>query len=147
MHRSFKRVALFVFISGLALFLLIQVVPYGKDHTNPPVISEPNWDSQQTRDFAKRACFDCHSNETEWPWYSNIAPASWLIYYDAVTARDEFNFSDWENDPMDDAEEFAEVISEGEMPPLRYLLFHAEARLTDTEQIQLITGLANTVGR
>lgn len=54
-------------IGGVALAVLavlIQIIPYGHNHTNPPVVQEPNWDSQQTREFAKRACFDCHSNET-----------------------------------------------------------------------------------
>ena len=67
---------------GLAIggFLLIQFVPYGRSHTNPPVLSEPAWDSPETRVLAQTACFDCHSNETDWsPWYTKVAPASWLV--------------------------------------------------------------------
>ena len=60
------------------LFVLIQLVRFGRNHTNPPVAQEPSWDSTETRALAERACFDCHSNETVWPWYSNIAPVSWL---------------------------------------------------------------------
>ena len=55
-------VALFV-----AMFAVMQLVPYGRAHTNPPVIAEPAWDSPRTRELAARACFDCHSNETKWP--------------------------------------------------------------------------------
>ena len=66
--------ALLAILAVVALALLIQLVPYGRAHTNPPVVAEPNWDSPQTRELAVRACFDCHSNETTWPWYSNIAP-------------------------------------------------------------------------
>ncbi len=55
-------------------FLLIQLVPYGRNHTNPPVIQEPAWDSPQTQELFTRACADCHSNTTVWPWYSNVAP-------------------------------------------------------------------------
>lgn len=60
----------------LMLILLLQLVPYGRNHTNPAVIAEPNWNSPQTRAYFYRACADCHSNETAWPWYSNIAPLS-----------------------------------------------------------------------
>ena len=79
--------------------LLIQVIPYGHDHTNPPVVNEPNWDSPQTREITKRACFDCHSNETVWPWYSNIAPVSWLVYRDVSDGREHLNFSEWDMHP------------------------------------------------
>ncbi len=66
-----------LFMSGF--FILLQIIPYGHNHTNPPIVEEPAWDSPQTRAVVKKACFDCHSNETVWPWYSNIAPLSWLI--------------------------------------------------------------------
>ena len=62
-----------------ALFLLLQVVPVGRMPSNPPVTGEPAWDSAQTRALAVRACFDCHSNETDEPWYSNVAPISWAV--------------------------------------------------------------------
>jgi hypothetical protein len=130
----------------LGLLLLIQLVPYGRDHTNPPVVSEPNWDDPQTRQLASRACFDCHSNETIWPWYSNIAPFSWLVQYDVDGGRERFNFSNWQENPVEEADEFAEVIQEGEMPPAQYLLIHSEARLTDAEKAQLIAGLITTLG-
>jgi len=147
MLKLIMRIFSIVVIISVILLLLIQLIPYGRDHSNPPIESEPNWDNQQTRELARRACFDCHSNETIWPWYSNIAPASWLIYYDAVTARQEFNFSDWQSAPLDEAEEVAEVIGEGEMPPLRYLLFHSSARLSSAEKQQLIIGLTSTINR
>ena len=63
-------------------FLVAQLIPFGRSHTNPVVVKEPTWDSPTTRDLAKRACFDCHSNETVWPWYTNIAPVSWLTQRD-----------------------------------------------------------------
>ena len=61
----------------LAAVVVMQLVPYGRDHSNPPVTAEPNWDSPETRALFKRACFDCHSNETVWPWYAYVAPFSW----------------------------------------------------------------------
>src|SRR6056297_3230811 len=95
-----KRVTGRQMIIGLAavaaVFLVIQLIPYGRSHTNPPIVLEPDWDSPRTRELAERACFDCHSNETEWPWYSNIAPVSWLVQHDVDEGRHELNFSDWQ---------------------------------------------------
>ena len=140
MKTTLKVIGMLVAIA-VAVFLLIQLVPYGHDHTNPPVVSEPNWDSQQTRDLAVRACFDCHSNETVWVWYSNIAPVSWLVTRDVEEGRSKFNFSDWQNYPVEEADELAEVIQEGEMPPAIFLLMHPEARLSNAEKELLINGL------
>lgn len=145
-----KRIVKIIFILigiGIVVFLLIQLVPYGRDHTNPPVVSEPNWDSQQTRDLAKRACFDCHSNETIWPWYSNVAPISWLVYRDVAEGRQRFNFSEWQTSYLKDAGEFTEIINEGEMPPFQYLLMHPDATLSSAEKTQLINGLSATINR
>jgi hypothetical protein len=103
--------------------------------------------AKQTRDLAKRACFDCHSNETVWPWYSNIAPVSWLVYHDVEEGRNQFNLSDWQNSYLTDVGEFSEVISEGEMPPIQYLLMHSTAKLSAVEKEQLITGLQKSLGQ
>jgi mono/diheme cytochrome c family protein len=132
---------------GMVVLLLLQLIPYGKDHANPSVVSKPNWDSQQTYALAKRACFDCHSNETIWPWYSNIAPASWLIYRDVVEGRNQLNFSDWQITRLEEPGEISSIIAEGEMPPLQYLLMHTSARLSSTEKDQLIEGLNSTINR
>src|SRR5215831_3235209 len=75
--------------------VLIQLIPFGREHTNPPVTQEPAWDSPGTRELAKRACFDCHSNETVWPWYSRVAPVSWLTQRDVNGGRRHVNFSEW----------------------------------------------------
>ncbi len=66
----------YVVVIGVLGLVVIQLVPYGRSDKNPPVISEPEWDIAATRDLVVRACFDCHSNETYWPWYSKIAPIS-----------------------------------------------------------------------
>jgi mono/diheme cytochrome c family protein len=126
----------------LAGFLVIQLVPYGRNHDNPPVVAEPTWDSAQTRELAVRACFDCHSNETVWPWYSNVAPISWLVQRDVDEGREDLNYSEW-NRPQE-AGESAETVREGSMPPRSYLLTHPEARLTDAELATLAAGLAAT---
>jgi hypothetical protein len=81
-------------VGVLVLAVLIQFVPYGRNHTNPAVIMEPTWDSPQTRQLAVRACYDCHSNETAWPWYTNVAPVSWLTQHDVDDGRHKLNFSE-----------------------------------------------------
>ena len=128
----------------LILFIIIQFIPYGRDHTNPAVVAEPAWDSAVTRDLAVRACFDCHSNETEWAWYSNIAPVSWLVQQHVDEGREELNFSEWHL--PQEADEAAETVREGSMPTRDYLLLHPEARLSDEELMMLIDGLVATFG-
>ena len=135
-----------VAVIGIVVVLVaIQFVPYGRDHDNPPVTGEPNWDSDATRQLAVDACFSCHSNETEWPWYSNVAPMSWMIQRDIDQGRDALNFSEFDPE-QDEAEDAADTVADGEMPPLRYELAHAEARLSDSERRRLIEGLARTFG-
>jgi hypothetical protein len=126
----------------VVLAVLIQLIPYGHDHTNPPVRSEPAWASLQARALGVRACFDCHSNETKWPWYSNIAPISWLIYSDVTEGRQHINFSDWNRPEHQHVDEFQEVYQENSMPPANYLLLHPEARLSQAERRQLFDELA-----
>ena len=135
--------------SGLVLvlaFVAIQFVPYGREHVNPPVGAEPAWDSPGTRALAQQACFDCHSNETEWPRYSRVAPISWLIQRDVSEGRAVLNFSEWQR-PQEEASEAGEEVLEGEMPPRIYRLMHAHARLTAADRERLARGLARTLGR
>ena len=130
-------------VVGLAL--LIQLVPYGREHANPVVVREPDWSSARTRALFLRACKDCHSNETAWPWYSIVAPASWLVYRDVTQGRSHFNVSDWGRE-QDHGDEAAKLVREGEMPPRFYLPLHPQARLTDAERAELAAGLAATLG-
>lgn len=136
MKRFVKRVLLW---SAVAL-VLIQAVPYGRSHDNPPVAAEPTWPSSQVRALAQRACFDCHSNESRWPWYSHVAPMSWLVQRDVDEGRKHLNFSEWDR-PQRHAKDAAGELEEGEMPPWFYLPLHAEARLTDAEKAELVAGL------
>ena len=133
-------------IGAFALFVLIQLVPYGRDHTNPPVQKEPAWDSPETRALVKRTCFDCHSHETVWPWYSHVAPVSWLVQHDVEDGRHELNFSTW-GVKQKHAKDAAEEVEEGEMPIPIYLPTHPEARLSDAEKAALIRGLRATVAQ
>ena len=139
-----RKIFLWVIIAIVLLGLLIQLIPLpGRGH-NPAVAAGPKWDSAQTAALVKRACYDCHSNETVWPWYSYVAPVSWLIYNDVMEGRSRLNFSEW-NRPQRGAGEIVGMIQEGEMPPLQYLPMHPEARLSSAEKGQLITGITNSL--
>jgi len=139
-----KFIILFI-IGAFALFVLIQLVPYGRAHANPPVVQEPQWDSPETRELMQRACFDCHSNETVWPWYSNIAPVSWLVQRDVDEGRQKLNFSEWGRGEQE-TDDILEVVKEGEMPLPIFLITHPEARFNDLEKQALIEGILATFG-
>lgn len=139
-----RRILRWSLIGGTVVLLLIQLVPYGRAHTNPPIRSEPAWNSEQTRAYARLACFDCHSNETVWPWYSNVAPISWLVQRDVDEGRAKLNFSEW--DRPQEAEDVAETVQEGEMPPRIYTVLHPSARLSQAELHSFTQGLIATFG-
>lgn len=127
---------------GLAIVVLlvaIQLVPYGRDHSNPKVVSEPQWPDKETRAIAVTACYDCHSNQTKYPWYSNIAPFSWWLQNHIDEGRDRLNFSEWNSGGA--SNELAEVVQEGSMPPNYYEVMHSSAKLSPAEKAKLIAGL------
>ena len=140
----FRLLSLLVAIAVL-VGISIQFIPYGRNHQNPPVVQEPNWANAETRALAKRACFDCHSNETTWPWYSNIAPVSWLVYRDVEEGRANMNFSEWSGDMEPD--EIAEIVSMGRMPLPQYLLLHPDAKFSAEEMAVFIDGMKKTLAK
>jgi hypothetical protein len=138
---SLRAVALRVGLATLAVFVLIQAVPYGRDHDNPPVTKAAALDAP-TRAIVAEACADCHSNLTRWPWYTHVAPASWFAQSDVDGGRQVLNFSEWDR-AQPAVDELAEVVASGQMPPRKYRVLpnHAKARLSDAEKARLIAGL------
>ena len=133
-------------LAGFVAFLaVIQLVPYGRAHTNPPVIAEPAWDSPRTRELVVRACYDCHSNETKYPWYAHVAPFSWVMERDVKAGRSVMNFSEWNRTHELASAAGGEVIR-SEMPPRSYRLLHGDAQLTQAERVELARGLHATFG-
>ena len=129
---------------GLSLalaFLLMQLVPYRV--SNSTVRQEPTWDSARTRSLAVRACYDCHSNEVNTPWYGKIAPVSWWITNHVNNGRAASNFSDWHGSTGEGAQEAAQTALDGSMPPSYYtwLGLHSGAKLTQVERQELASGL------
>ena len=122
-----------------AVFLLLQLA--NPSRTNPPVKSDMIASTQPPAAVAAAftaACYDCHSYQTKWPWYSRIAPMSWLVANDVKEGRNNLNLSEW---PADDAKRavrrlgnMSDNISSGDMPPKKYSAIHTDARLTDSQR-------------
>jgi hypothetical protein len=127
-----KRRLLFIV---LGLVVAIQFVPVHKN--NPPVTTEAPG-PPEVRAVFERVCFDCHSNQTDWPWYSHVAPVSWLVAHDVEEAREHLNFSEWDSYPAEKQhrlrEEVWEEVEEGEMPLWFYTPLHLVARLSDKDK-------------
>jgi len=141
------RLARIGLVVAIAAFAAIQLVPYGRSHDNPPVVADAPWPDAASRELARGACYDCHSNETEWPWYSSIAPMSWLVQRDVDDGREALNFSRWEAERgPHDAGAAAEVVAEGGMPPRQYQFVPPAARLSDAERDRLVAALAQMAG-
>ena len=129
----------------IVVFALLQFT--NPPRTNPPVVpghdlSATNAPPAEIAALLRAACYDCHSYETKWPWYSRVAPVSWLVADDVKRGRERLNFSDWPHDRPERAARRLERISEEldyhEMPPAKYTLMHPAARLTAGQRNQLI---------
>lgn len=140
LRRRWRRIA----IGAALLALLLQVVPYGRDHSAGATTAEPAWDSPQTRTLFMGACGDCHSNLTRWPWYSNVAPISWLTQSDVDGGRRTFDVSTWDTSRHEGVDDMVRAIVSGEMPPVYYKPLHPASRLSSSEQAALIDGLRRT---
>jgi len=124
------------------VFLGIQVIPVS-GRSNPPVQTQIHWNNPEAENLARAACYDCHSNETVWPWYAYVAPISWRVADDVVEGREKLNFSLQTADQID-PRELAEEIEEGAMPPANFIMLHPEANLTQAQKQELIAGFNAT---
>ncbi len=136
-----RRILKFVGLGAVVAGLGIQLVPVKDVGTNPPeryALDAP----PEVAAILRRACFDCHTNETRWPLYSRLAPGSWLMARDVHKGRNHLNFSEWgdvdEDERADDLETCWEQVESGEMPPWFYVFpMHPAARLSDGDKAQL----------
>jgi hypothetical protein len=124
-----------LWIAGLLALGVAQLIPV--ERTNPPVREEVPA-GEAVRAVLRRSCYDCHSNESRWPWYAHVAPVSWLVVHDVNEAREHMNFSTWDaydaKERRKHLEEIWEEVEEGEMPLWFYVPLHPEARLGDEEK-------------
>lgn len=127
-----------LFLLTLVIFLGIQFIPV--ERTNPPV-ETTRVGSEPVMKVFRNACFNCHSNETEWPWYGKVAPFSWLITRDVKAGRAALNFSTWNRIPLSQQDEMRvkiwNSIKFGDMPPPLYTLGHPEAPVTTDHHARL----------
>ena len=143
----FKKLLLFL----LVVFVIIQFFrPEKNIHAGEEAvknhISKAIAVPDEVGKILKTSCYDCHSNQSVWPWYSHLAPISWLIQHDVDEGRHELNFSEWDT-PQREAGEAAKTVQKGEMPLWIYSLIHPHARLSSSERASLIRGLDATMGQ
>ena len=124
-----------ILIGVAGILIVIQFIPV--DRSNPPAEGEI-MESTELKTVLKKSCYDCHSNETVWPWYSYVAPVSWLVADDVHEGRKHLNFSNWQNIEVRKVskakQEIWEMVSEGEMPLSKYVLLHPEAKLSEKDK-------------
>lgn len=118
---------------------------------NPGDIHNEVLINQEVSGILRAACYDCHSNETSYPWYASVAPVSWLVTHDVEEGRDELNFSEWATYPAKrkhhKLEEVIEQVEEGEMPMPIYTVTHGEARLSDDQMAALVSWANTEMGK
>jgi|SRR5712671_3936775 len=137
-----KKKIKWIFVALVGMFALLQFTNPAR--TNPPVVNDllaTNAPPPHVAALLHAACYDCHSSETKWPWYSRVAPMSWLVVKDVNEGRESLNLSDWPADQPARAAKrlgnMSEEIGYDEMPPKKYTAVHAIARLTDSERKEL----------
>ena len=137
MHRKILKIAL-----GACLGALVVAQFFRPEKANPPSEPASSFEAavrppHQVAAIVKRACRDCHSNETVWPWYSNVSPASWLVAQDVQEGRTHLNLSEWTRFGREKASsrirEMCEQVREGQMPPWYYRPLHPRAGLNQAE--------------
>lgn len=135
-------------ILGSAAIAILAAQLVRPDRSNPAVqgdLSAP----PVVKDALERGCYDCHSNQTRWPWYSAVAPFSWWIHHDVDEGRRRFNFSSWTDYTSDSGtedqklDEVARLIASRAMPPRYYIMMHPQARLTSEERIAITRWIAD----
>lgn len=134
-------------VLGLAA-LAAQMITVERSPVSP-ITNDDITAPAQVEALLTRACYDCHSNQTRWPWYSRVAPASWLVAHDVALGREELNFSEWGSYyPQTRTRKLqwmGRVLRERSMPPWSYRLVHPDARLTGAERAMLVRWLESAL--
>jgi Haem-binding domain len=147
-----KKTLKWVLGALIVAFGLLQLT--NPPRTNPPVVNDLMATSVPPPKVAAKlhaACYDCHSNEIKWPWYSRVAPMSWLIAHDVQNGRDNLNLSDWPAaNPSRAAKwlrDMSEEVDDQDMPLKKYTAIHADARLTEADRKELTDWMDTEVAR
>ena len=130
-----------IFWSLVVILVVAQLIPVPR--TNPPVDASKTLAATtsvppQVAAIIERSCQDCHSSLTKWPWYSHVAPVSWVLYFDVKGARNMMNLSEWGTYPVRRQDtrlgDIVEQITSGNMPDSKYLLIHRNSKLSDQDK-------------
>lgn len=143
-----RKIIIGVVAMGVVGFVMLQVIAFSAPafaRTNPPVTYEIEWDSPETEQLVRDACFDCHSHETVWPWYSYVVPTGLIVPHHVNEGRELLNFSTGEGREFE-AEHMIEHVENRSMPLPPYPAMHPEAQLDDAEIQQIIAGIMATFG-
>lgn len=134
-----------ILILLLGIFLILQLIPSNRPEVivdNPNDLLMNNTVPSNIKSMLRTTCYDCHSNETVYPWYAYVAPVSFLVSKDTREGRLELNFSEWEKLDADEKaemlEEIAEEVEEGEMPMKIYPITHPKAKLSDENREEIV---------
>ncbi len=142
-----KRIVRFI-LAAVAVLAVIQLIGFAP--TNPPItrdVAAP----PMTEAVFKRGCYDCHSNETHWPWYAQVAPASWLVHHDVTDGRHHLNFSEWDKYILDSGtlieklRKIRKTVDRRTMPPWYYAVIHPGARLSDADREAILQWVAASI--
>jgi hypothetical protein len=121
--------------AAVAAAALAQLIPVNR--SNPPVQFEVDA-PRNVRAILERSCYDCHSNHTRWPWYSHVAPVSWMVARDVHRGRKEVNFSEWPDFDLEEQAhtmgDIAKQVDRRRMPLPTYLMIHRDARLSEEDR-------------
>jgi len=137
-------------IAVIVLLIAIQLIPVKR--TNPAVdpamtVYAAGAMPATVRDVFENSCSNCHSNETSWPWYSHVAPLSWVVVHDVNRGRHELNFSEWGTYPADKRElklgEICDQVTNGDMPDHKYVLLHRKAALSKDQRDAICAWVEN----
>ena len=135
--KKIMKYGMFLLVGGLILAQVVKPV----DRSNPPVTGDVGAPAA-VNGVLRRSCYDCHSNETTWPWYSYIAPFSWLVAGDVEEGREHLNFSEWDSYPAGQRdhklEELRDEVQSGAMPLEKYTYLHRSAKLSDADKAALL---------
>ena len=138
---NWKKITLYVI---LAIIILIQFIPAGRPELKTTQENDLLYNNEIPEEIAgmlRASCYDCHSYEVKYPWYSHVAPVSWLVARDIREGLKELNFSEWESqskmDKAKNLDEMIDEINEGEMPMPIYTIIHRNAKLTEEQKQQL----------
>lgn len=136
-----KKIIIFSVIF-IVVILILQLLIVKRE--NPKETNIPAWDSQFTKNTFMKACADCHSNQTVWPWYSYVPPFSFIIYRDVIEGREHFNISEYINEKANKA---GHEFESGAMPVGIYILMHPDASISGENRKKFIQGLEATFGK